>query len=52
MLPTSVDGMVDGRVLALGGGMGDTTAAMVAVIFGLLVVTSLAILLGGGRRWP
>jgi len=50
MMPTSVDGMVDGHILALGAGMGDTTAAMVTLIFGLLVVTALAILLGGGRR--
>ena len=50
MMPTLLDGMVDGRILALGAGMGATTTAMVAVIFGLLVVTSLAILLGGGRR--
>jgi len=50
MVLTSLDGMVDGRILALGAGMGDTTAAMVAVFFGLLVVTSIAILLGGGRR--
>jgi len=50
MMPTSLDGMADGRILALAAGMGDTATAMIALIFGLLVVTSLAILLGGGRR--
>ena len=42
--------MVDGRILALGALAGDTMSAMGILVFGLLLVTTLVILLGGERR--
>jgi hypothetical protein len=49
-MPTPLGCMIDGRVLALAAPAGDTTAVMGGLLFGLFAVTTLAILLGGGRR--
>jgi hypothetical protein len=43
-------GMVDGRIPSLGALAGDTTSGMGVLVFGLLLVTTLGILLGGDRR--
>jgi hypothetical protein len=43
-------GMVDGRIRSLGALAGDTMSVMGLLVFGLLLVTTLGILLGGDRR--
>ena len=50
MMLTPFGGMVDRRILALGALAGDATALMGILVFGILVVTTLVILLGGERR--
>jgi len=45
-----VGGLIDGRILSLGAVASDTTSVMGILVFGLLVVTTLGILLGGERR--
>jgi hypothetical protein len=50
MMLTPLGGMVGGRILPLGALAGDATSLMVLLVFGLLVVTTLVILLGGDRR--
>ena len=50
MMLTPLGGMVDRRILALGALAGDATALMGILVFGLLLVTTLVILLGGERR--
>ena len=49
MMLTPLGGMVDRRILALGALAGDATALMGILVFGLLVVTTLVILVGGER---
>ena len=49
MMLTPLGGMVDRRILALGALAGDATALMGLLVFGLLVVTTLVILVGGER---
>ncbi len=50
MMLTPLGGMADDRIPLLGAAVGDTTTVMGALLFGLLVVTTLVILLGGVRR--
>ena len=43
-------GMVDGRIQSLAALAGDTTSGMGMLLFGLLLVTTFGILLGGDRK--
>ena len=49
MMLAPFGGMVDGRIRALGALAGDATALMGILVFGLLLVTTLVILVGGER---
>jgi hypothetical protein len=50
MMLAPLGGMLDGPISCLDSLAGDATSVMGILVFGLLVVTTLAILLGGERR--